>query len=47
MASAKVTETGKILVKVPNKVNESEVKRNIDVNFFWEILLRRGKKTHA
>ena len=22
-------------------------KRNIDVNFFWQLLLKRGKKTNA
>ena len=35
VASAKATENGKILVNVSNKVNESEVKKNTDVHFFW------------
>ena len=37
VACAKFTENRKILVNVPNKVNESEVKETLMSTFFWQL----------
>ena len=47
VASAKFTENGKILVNVPTKVNESEVKEKLMSTFSGNFCLDEVKKTHA
>ena len=47
VASAKVTENGKILVNVPTKVNESEVKETLMSTFSGNFCLDEVKKTLA
>ena len=44
VASAKVTESGKILANVPNKVNESGVKEKLMSTFSVKFCLDRVKK---
>ena len=47
VATAKVIENGKILVNVPHKVNESEVKETLMPTFSGNFCLDEIKKTHA
>ena len=47
VASAKGTENGKILVNVPNKVNQSEVKETLMSKFSGNSRLDEVKKTRA
>ena len=44
VASAKVTTNGKLLVSVPNRVNESEVKENLMSTSSGNFCLREVKK---